>query len=233
MFSFLNLSKDTVQSLNQGLEYLKVATPTDKVGIVSDGVATPQRAPEGGLVAGQVAVPVGADVEPYLEFIVDTSAFPEATTDVQAIIGDSLKIHSNSCATCGNSQNVADVIMGSATCNTYESFLGKLCSKPYTFAALKVEVTKAPTNSTANSLISLPAQINWSMKNLRGEGPTGLIDVSVYEDLSAFPRNDVKYVSLPLKGQQGLFNNEQQWKLENLQGGRIYKFRLFTGVAQA
>ena len=232
-FSFLNLPSSTVSALNQGLEFLKVATPKDKVGIVSDGVATPQRAPEGGLVAGQVAVPVGADVEPYVEFIIDTSAHAETVTDVEASIGDALKIHTNSCINCGASQNVADVIVGDATCNRYESFLGKLCSKPYSFAAMKVTVTKAATNSTANSLIALPAKVEWSIKNLRGEGPTGIIDLDIFEDLAAFPRTDVKYVNVPLKGQEGLFNNEQLWKLKGLQGGRIYKFTLFTGVAQA
>ena len=232
MFNAQNLPADVYKAISAGLGSLKVATPTDKVGIVSDAVATPQRTPEGSPITGQVAVPQGAPVEPFIRFMIDTSAYGEAVTNIECVLGDANQVHANGCQSCGTSSNIVDPIIGSSTCNQYETFLQKLCSQPYTFSALDIEVKKAATNSTAGSTLELPESIYYSRVNMMGDGPRGNVQVAIYENRQNFPLQDKKYVSVPLQNIEARFDSSTLWKLSNLRGGRIYTITLYTGTVQ-
>ena len=232
MFTPQNLPGDLVKAINAGLGSLKVATPTDKVGIVSDAVATPQRTPDGSPIFGQVAVPQGAPVEPFIRLLIDTSAYNESVTNIECMLGDANQVHANGCFTCGASGNLIDPIIGSPTCNQYETFLQKLCNQPYTFAALDIEVKKAATNSSAGSTLELPEAVSYSRRNILGDGPVGNIQVSIYENREKFPLQDKKYVSVPLQNIEARFDNATKWTMSNLRGGRVYNVTLYTGSVQ-
>ena len=153
-------------------------------------------------------------------------------TDIQATLGDASQVHANGCLSCGTSANLVDPIVGSATCNQYETFLQKLCSQPYTFAALDIEVKKAATNSTPGSTIELPESIAYSRRNILGDGPIGNIQVGIYENREKFPLSDKKYVSVPLQNVEARFDNATKWTMSNLRGGRVYNVTLYTGSVQ-
>jgi hypothetical protein len=105
-----------------------------------------------------------------------------------------------------------------------------LCSNPYTFAAVKVEVTKSANNSTANSDLALPEAISYSRKNINGDGPSGRIQISLFEKDENYPNPAKKYASVPLNNEAALMDSNTQWTLTNLRGGRLYKLILLTGV---
>lgn len=225
------LPKGVQEALGMGLSNLKIATVTDKVGIVSDDVSTPLRAPEGSPLGGQVARPQGAPIPPFATIIVDTSAFTEATTDIFCNIGDGSGVHKNGCFSCNTgSTNEAFPIIGSATCNQYETLINKLCNSPLTLGALKVEVSKAATNSSANSTLELPESIKYSRKNILGDGPTGTVHISLFEKDENYPNPSKKYTTVALTNEAALLDSDTQWTVSNLVGGRIYKFIIFTGV---
>ncbi len=219
------------EALGIGLGNLKIATATDKVGIVSEDVSTPLRAPEGSPLGGQVARPQGAPVIPFATIIVDTSAFTEATTDIVCKIGDGSGVHKNGCFDCaGGSTNEAFPIIGSATCNQYETLINKLCNSPLTLGAVKVEVSKAATNSSVNSTLELPEAIKYSRKNLLGDGPTGTVHIALFEKDENYPNPAKRYTTVALTNDAALLDADTQWTIPNLVGGRIYKFTIFAGV---
>jgi hypothetical protein len=230
-FAIATLPKGVQDALMVGLGSLKVATKTDKVSVVSNEVGTPVIAPEGSPLTGQVARPQGAPTEPFVALIIDTSAFNESVTDIQCTLGDGTGVHRNGCFNCaGSSSNTVTPYIQSPTCNLYETFLNKLCSRPYTFGAAKVEVRKAATNSTAGSVMELPQSIQYSRKNINGDGTTGTVQISLYEQDENYPNPNKRYTTVALQNEAALFDSDTQWTLNNLQGGRVYTIILFTGV---
>jgi hypothetical protein len=230
-FSIENLPDGVAKALLSGLGQLKVATKSDAVAIVSSDVTTPVRAPEGSPLNGQVARPQGVPTEPFIILSIDTGAFQESVNDIVCTIGDGSGVHRNGCLTCaGGSSNTVEPYIGSTTCNQYETLINKLCSNPYTFAAVKVEVTKSANNSTANSDLALPEAISYSRKNINGDGPSGRIQISLFEKDENYPNPAKKYASVPLNNEAALMDSNTQWTLTNLRGGRLYKLILLTGV---
>lgn len=215
------------KTLSQGLNFLKQATPDDKVATTA-GVGAPQVAPNGSPIDGSVAVTKGAPVEAQLEIVIDTSAFAE-TDVVQAIIGDASQVHEGTCYDCGaGNTNQATIYIGSPSCNAYDVFKGRLCSTPYTFAALELTVEKT-AGATGN--LALPENFRMSRVNLTGDGDVAVQPIRIYEDkTTTFPRADMKIANIPLLNKINLFDRDTRWVFNNLSGKRLYRLVLFTGV---
>ncbi len=225
----VTIPKQWADAINSGLLNLKTVTGGDSVAVVSPGISTPQIAPTGSPLGGQIAVPQGAPVPSFIPIIIDTSAFAESVTDIECIIGDASTVHAATCAACTTSSNTTEPIIKSATCNSYSVFLNKLCSQPFTFSALSVEVSR--TGGTAP--LALPDQIDFSRRNLLGEGVQGPIFVSIAEDYTIQERGTVRFAAVSLTNEQARFDADTQWKLTGLVGNRKYLLKLFTGTQKA
>lgn len=220
-----SLPANVGQQVARGLQYLKVKTPNDVVSTTTD-VGSPQVTPNNSPIDGQVALTTGAPVEEFINIVIDTSEYDEDQV-VVGYIGDASGIHEKSCSECANDENTVTPFIGSAFCNKYEVFINKLCSTPFTFGAVQCKVYKT---SGATGEIELPERIEWSRKNLMGNGQIGTVELGIMEDLGAEERTSVRYVTVPLTSAANLFDRDTRWRIPGLLGKRKYIFTLYTGV---
>lgn len=220
------LPSHIAKQIAAGLDFTKVKTSNDKVATTAE-VTGPQVTPQGSPIDGQVAVTKGSPVEQYVTIIVDTTAFDE-TDDVTAVIGDASGVHESDTTEALGSSNLATVYIDNSTSTKYQAFLNRLCSTPYTLTAFNLQVTKT-AGAGSGTTINLPQYIKFSRKNLNGVGNNGRIDVANFENLEAFPRNDVRYTDISLNSEANLFDRDTQWTIPGLVGKRLYKFTLYVG----
>lgn len=219
-----NLPNYLTSALFPGLTGLKEQGPTDKIA-TTVAVGAPQVVPDGSPLSGQVAIAKGAPVVPFVNFIIDTTAFAE-TDDVTAYLGNDRASRSG-CNNCPTSVNRALVYIKSPTCDQYEDFLNELCSTPYTFAAARLTV-KPGAGASSNPVLTLPTEIRGSHLNLNGQGPVYTLFPAMYENLEAFQRSNVCYSTFSLMGEETRFGRETLWVMPNLVGKRIYELTLYT-----
>jgi len=217
-----NLPGNVAKSILAGLDYTKTKTLNDNVATTVD-VASPQVKPAGSPLDGQVAVTQGAPVEAFHTIIIDTSAFLETDAAV-AYLGDASEVHELSCTSCSTSENKAAVYMGSPVCDMYPAFLNRLCSTPYAISAVEIRAMQ----NGGSGLVELPQNIEFSRKNLLGEGEHGLIHVAQFEDLQAYPRTDLKYANIALTDKSNRFDRDTRWRIKGLVGKRKYQLTLYT-----
>jgi len=221
-----SLPANVRRALDSGLSYTKVKNSADAVATTTQ-VSGPVITPAGSDLDGQVAVSPSAPVEKFITIVVDTDAFAEAD-EVVAYIGDSSQIHELSGQACTSpTENKATIYIGSAANNKYPVFLGNLCSTPYTFGALHVRATKT-AGAAGGTVVALPELISYSRKNINGEGGFGNIYIDQFENLEAFPRNDLKYADVALTDEANLFDRATIWTIRGLVGKRKYEIRLYT-----
>ena len=225
-----SLPANVLRALNAGLAYTKVKSPDDAVATTAQ-VEAPQVTPTGSDLGGQVAVTSGAPVENFITLIVDTSAFDE-DEEVVAYLGDASQVHELSCTSCSTTENKATVYIGSSACDKYPVFLSRLCSTPYTFGAINIRATKT-AGASSGSTVELTEMIGYSRKNINGEGSFGNIYVNQFENLEAYPRNDLKYADIALTDESNRFDRDTQWRIPGLVGKRKYEIRLYTAFRKS
>ena len=70
-------------------------------------------------------------------------------------------------------------------------------------------------------------------KNINGEGSFGNIYVNQFENLEAYPRNDLKYADIALTDESNRFDRDTQWRIPGLVGKRKYEIRLYTAFRKS
>ena len=218
-----NLPKYLQDSLMPGTQFAKTQTPGDTVASTAP-VSAPWRTPAGSNLSGDIAVPEGAPVADQFTIILDGSAVA-ANTTFSAFLFDGSQIHANTCSSCPGTVETVDAVIGSEDCNAYASLLQILCSSPHLITGVEVAVY----NSGATPY--LPKTIKWSRKNIKGEGPNGVIDVM--EDKTVYPRPGEKFAVVSLVNAAARIDNQTRWAIENIPGGNRLELRFFVTAAKS
>lgn len=218
-----NLPKYLADALMPGAAFAKTQTPGDALASTAP-VSAPYRTPAGSFLSGDIAVPEGAPVVDQFTIVCDGSAI-DTTETFNIRLFDGAQIHSNGCLNCPGTTQTVDAVIGSEDCNSYPSLLQILCSQPHLITGL--EITVYNTGATPH----LPKTIQWSRKNIKGEGPNGIIDV--YEDKTVYPRADEKFAVVALVNAAARLDTQTLWEIKGVPGGNRLEFRFFVSAAKA